>query len=65
VRSAKWQERNAALEEVEGILAAAGGRITPSVGNLVALLKVHASLLLPEHVISAMLSCWLQVVNSG
>lgn len=38
--SAKWQERNAALEEVENILKAAGGRIQPSVNNLVALLRV-------------------------
>jgi hypothetical protein len=38
--SAKWQERNAALEEVESILKAAGGRIQPSVNNLVALLRV-------------------------
>ena len=39
--SAKWQERNAALEEVEGVLKAAGGRIQPSVSNLVALLRVR------------------------
>jgi len=38
--SAKWQERNAALEEVENILKAAGGRIQPSVNKLVALLRV-------------------------
>ncbi len=39
--SAKWQERNAALEEVDGILRGAGGRVQPGVGNLIPLLKVH------------------------
>jgi hypothetical protein len=43
--SAKWQERNAALDEVENILKSSGGRIQPTVNNLVALLKVSLQLL--------------------
>lgn len=38
--SAKWQERNAALEEVSNILKGAGGHVQPSIGNLLSLLKV-------------------------
>ena len=34
------QERAAALEAVEGMLTAAGGRITPIVGDLIGALKV-------------------------
>ncbi len=30
--SANWKERKAAMDEVEGLLAAAGGRIQPNVG---------------------------------
>lgn len=38
--SAKWQERNAALEEVSSILKGAGGHVQPCIGNLLSLLKV-------------------------
>ena len=38
--SAKWQERNGALEEVSNILKGAGGHVQPSIGNLLSLLKV-------------------------
>ena len=38
--SAKWQERNGALEEVSNILKGAGGHVQPSIGNLLTLLKV-------------------------
>ncbi|KAL0039701.1 hypothetical protein WJX77_005628 [Trebouxia sp. C0004] len=37
--SANWKERNAALDEVEEIIKAAGGRIQPSVGDLMSALK--------------------------
>ena len=39
--SANWKERNLALEEVEGILQAAGGRIQPSIGDLIPAVKVQ------------------------
>jgi len=42
--SANWKERNAALDEVEEIIKAAGGRIQPSVGDLMSALKVSCSL---------------------
>ena len=42
--SANWKERNAALDEVEEIIKAAGGRIQPSVGDLMPALKVSCSL---------------------
>ncbi len=38
--SAKWQERNGAIEEVSNILKGAGGHVQPSIGNLLSLLKV-------------------------
>ncbi|KAF6262791.1 armadillo-type protein [Scenedesmus sp. NREL 46B-D3] len=37
--SANWKERKEALDEVEAILAAAGGRIQPCVGDLMPALK--------------------------
>lgn len=40
IGSANWKERNAALEEVEGIIKAAGSRIQPNVGDLMSALKV-------------------------
>ena len=39
--SANWKERNAAVEEVEEILKAAGSRIQPSLGDLMPALKVR------------------------
>ena len=39
--SCVWQERAAGLEAVDGMLAAAGGRIGPNVGDLMGALKVH------------------------
>ena len=39
--SVNWKERNAAVEEVEEILKAAGGRIQPSLGDLMPALKVR------------------------
>ena len=42
--SANWKERNAALDEVEEIIKAAGGRIQSSVGDLMSALKVRCSL---------------------
>ena len=39
--SANWKERNAAVEEVEEVLKAAGGRIQPSLGDLMPALKVR------------------------
>lgn len=41
-RSANWKERNAALEEVEEMLRAAGGRIQPPPGDLISALKARA-----------------------
>lgn len=41
--SANWKERNAALDEVEEIVKSAGGRIQPTVGDLMPALKVNAS----------------------
>lgn len=41
IGSSNWKERNAALEEVEEIVKAAGGRIQPSVGDLMPALKVR------------------------
>ena len=41
--SANWKERNAALDEVEEIIKSAGGRIQPTVGDLMPALKVNAS----------------------
>ena len=38
--SATWKHRNAAVEAVEGIVAGAGGRITPATGGLLPALKV-------------------------
>ena len=38
--SANWKERNAAVEEFEEILKAAGSRIQPNVGDLMPALKV-------------------------
>jgi hypothetical protein len=46
-RSANWKERNAALEELEGLLRAAGGRIQPPPGELVGALKVRPARALP------------------
>lgn len=40
IGSSNWKERNAALEEVEEIMKSAGGRIQPSVGDLMPALKV-------------------------
>ena len=40
--SSNWKERNAALDEVEDIVKAAGGRIQPTVGDLMPALKVLA-----------------------
>lgn len=40
IGSSNWKERNAALEEVEEIIKAAGGRIQPTVGDLMPALKV-------------------------
>ena len=42
-RSAKWNERSAALEEVSSILRGAGGHVQPNIGNLISLLKVWPS----------------------
>ena len=36
-----WKERNAALEALEEIIRAAGGRITPSLGEAVPALRVR------------------------
>lgn len=38
--SANWKERNAALDEVDDIIKSAGGRIEPTVGDLMPALKV-------------------------
>ena len=38
--SANWKERNAALDEVDEIIKSAGGRIQPTVGDLMPALKV-------------------------
>ena len=43
--SANWKERNAALDEVEEIVKSAGGRIQPTVGDLMPALKVNASII--------------------
>ena len=43
IGSANWKERNAALEEVEEIVKAAGGRIQPTVGDLMPALKVDCN----------------------
>lgn len=40
--SANWKERNAVLDEVEEIIKSAGGRIQPTVGDLMPALKVNA-----------------------
>lgn len=44
IGSANWKERNAALDEVEEIIKAAGGRIQPTVGDLMPALKVSCRL---------------------
>ena len=36
----QWKERNAAVTAVENVLAGAGGRIQPNVGDLLPALKV-------------------------
>lgn len=41
--SANWKERNAALDEVEEIIKSAGGRIQPTVGDLMPALKVSTN----------------------
>ena len=41
--SAQWKERNRAVDEVEGIISGAGGRIQPNVGELLSALKVGAA----------------------
>jgi len=38
---ANWKERNAALEAMEEMVKAAGGRITPSLGEVMPALKVR------------------------
>lgn len=38
--SANWKERNAALDEVDDIIKSVGGRIQPTVGDLMPALKV-------------------------
>ena len=43
--SANWKERNAALDEVEEVIKSAGGRIQPTVGDLMPALKVNASII--------------------
>ena len=40
IGSANWKERNAALDDVEEIIRAAGGRIQPTIGDLMPALKV-------------------------
>lgn len=42
--SANWKERNTVLDEVEEIIKSAGGRIQPTVGDLMPALKVNASI---------------------
>lgn len=49
IGSANWKERNAALDEVQDIIKAAGGRIQPAVGDLMPALKVNCLL---------SISCW-------
>ena len=49
IGSANWKERNAALDEVQDIIKAAGGRIQPAVGDLMPALKVMSLL---------SISCW-------
>ncbi|KAL3133794.1 hypothetical protein ABBQ32_008271 [Trebouxia sp. C0010 RCD-2024] len=41
--SANWKERNAALDEVDDIIKSAGGRIEPTVGDLMPALKGRMS----------------------
>lgn len=38
----QWKERNAAVSSVEAVLAGAGGRIEPTVNDLLSALKVRA-----------------------
>ena len=47
--SAKWQERNGALEEVSNILKGAGGHVQPNIGKLLSLLKVRAPVCYSSH----------------
>lgn len=42
--SANWKERSAALDAVAAAVQGAGGRITPSLGDLMGGLKVTCSL---------------------
>ena len=39
---AQWKERSRAVDEVEGLVSSAGGRIQPNVGELLSALKVQA-----------------------
>ena len=38
--SAQWKDRSRAVDEVEGLVTGAGGRIQPNVGELLSALKV-------------------------
>lgn len=38
--SAQWKDRSRAVDEVEGLVSGAGGRIQPNVGELLSALKV-------------------------
>ena len=52
-RSANWKERNAALEEVEEMLRAAGGRIQAPPGDLISALKASARCAATRHTVSS------------
>ncbi len=52
--SAKWQERNGALEEVSNILKGAGGHVQPNIGNLLSLLKVRPPVCDPNYALNRM-----------
>ena len=51
ISSSNWKDRNAALEEVESIVKAAGSRIQPSVGDLMPALKVGSRLTLLDNLL--------------